>query len=156
MAHENGINNGNDILPRLFSSSALVANIPSSREYGGTLLLSGVASVLPTLRIEWSEWGSMLNSTENLVENVFEAPRLLKVIQSPRNNVFRTSLVRSDGIRRYRAFPEFSGYFARSGVEMPDWLGQINSSERQKTLHTRWKWVRGPAHNFWWSCDTSW
>ena len=51
-----------------FSNSALVANIPSSREYGGTLLLSGVASVLPTLRIEWSEGGSMLNSTENLVE----------------------------------------------------------------------------------------
>ena len=117
-----------------FSSSALVANIPSSRGYGGTQQLSGVASVLPTPRIEWSEWGSMLNSTENLVENVFEAPRLLKVIQSPRNNVFRTSLVRSDGIRRYRAFPEFSGYFARSGVEMPDWLGQINSPERQKNV----------------------
>ena len=68
MAHENGINNGNDIVPRLFSSSALVANIPSSRGYGGTQLLSWVASVLPTPRIEWSERGSMLNSAENLVE----------------------------------------------------------------------------------------
>ena len=134
MAHENGVNTGNDIVPGIFSSSALVANIPSSRGYGGTLLLSGVASVLPTPRIEWSEWGSMLNSTENLVENVFEAPRLLKVIQSPRNNVFRTSLVRSNSIRRYRAFPEFSGYFARPGVEIPDWLGQINSPERQKNV----------------------
>ena len=103
-----------------FSSSAFVANISSSWGYGGTLLLSGVASVLPTPRIEWSEWGSMLNSAENLVENVFEAPRLLKVIQSPRNNVFRTSLVRSNGIRRYRAFPQLSEYFARTGVEIID------------------------------------
>ena len=120
-----------------FSSSALVPNIPSFEGMGpngGTLLLSGVASVLPTPRIEWSEWGSMLNSTENLVENIFETPRLLKVIQSPRNNVFRTSLVRSNSIRRYRAFPEFSGYFARPGVEIPDWLGQINSPERQKNV----------------------
>ena len=104
MAHENGVNTGNDIVPGVIFLAARL-----SRGYGGTQLLSWVASVLPTPRIEWSEWGSMVNSAENLVENVFEAPRLLKVIQSPRNNVFRTSLVRSNSIRRYRAFPEFSG-----------------------------------------------
>ena len=48
MAHEYGINNGNDIVLIHFSSSAFVANIPSSRGYGDTLLLSGLASVLLT------------------------------------------------------------------------------------------------------------
>ena len=48
MVHEYGINNGNDIVRVPFSSSAFVANIPSSWGYGDTLLLSGLASVLLT------------------------------------------------------------------------------------------------------------
>ena len=47
----------------------------------------------------------------------FEELHLLKVTRSPRNNVFRVSLVRLAAIRRYRVFAEFSRHFcsARSG-----------------------------------------
>ena len=59
----------------------------------------------------------MLEPTLKHSENIYGELHLLKVTRSPRNNVFRVSLVRLAAIRRYRVFAEFSRHFcsARSG-----------------------------------------